>query len=302
MTSSFALVCSRWGWPLRSSLSDGKVYMPAPPLSSSWIGRLIGGSSGSVADRLGAGPARANRTGSALRRGLGSVRARPRRRESDRCPHRRRRGPRRDWPSPRDRVVRSPRGSVPMLGGPAEQAASRSEPGCRSRRGRTAAARRRPRTDRAPAGVASPAPIRPPETERPDRASASRPTGRAGRARQHSAPPCRRATGRAARGSAPAAACGRRARTAATGNSERAVAHEQPQHSVSPTPTGPAAWNQTAIDAHQAQREDAERGTVAPVRGIQLAGGGGVAPNRASRGADPAGDGAPEKQHAADRE
>jgi hypothetical protein len=54
--------------------------------------------------------------------------------------------------------------------------------------------------------------------------------------------------------------------------------------------------------AHQAQRDDAERGTVSPVRGIQLAGRGRVPSNRASRGANRAGDGAPEKQHAADRE
>ena len=96
MTSSFACVCCRWGWPVRSSLRDGKVYMPAPPLSSNWIGWLIGGCSGSVADRLG-------RAGACAPDGWAPVRsrkdpARLRRRESGRCPHRRHREPRRDWP------------------------------------------------------------------------------------------------------------------------------------------------------------------------------------------------------------
>ena len=168
MTSSFACVCCRWGWPVRSSLRDGKVYMPAPPLSSNWIGRLIGGCSGSVADRLEPGPARARRTGWAPARspkrpartattGIGPVPASSTPRTAPRLAV-----------SARPRLW-SPAGSVPTLGGPAERAGSPSAPGRRSRRAGTAAERRRRQTDRAPAGVATPAPIRPPRAERPDR-------------------------------------------------------------------------------------------------------------------------------------
>ena len=48
MISSLAFVCSWCGLPALNAVSGGRVYRPAPLLSSSWVGRVItGGSSGS---------------------------------------------------------------------------------------------------------------------------------------------------------------------------------------------------------------------------------------------------------------
>ncbi len=81
---------------------------------------------------------------------------------------------------------------------------------------------------------------------------------------------------------------------------ERAHAHQQSQQLGQPDSDRPGRLKPERERAHQAERENAERGAVPTVRGIELAGRCGVAANRASRRADPAGDRAPEQQGAAD--
>ena len=286
--------------------AGGRVYRPAPPLSSSWVGRVIGGRS--VLDRRGLAtrglraacgrPARIRRAASVTAVGVAG------RLGSD-----------------RERVVQERVRARPVSAQPAGDRRSRGvRSAAASACSASAVASRRARSARATSsgswliGVAvttrvPKAPSRNSTSttrlagstrsswpaQHAEHAAGVRPAGvvvrRVGPQVQHPGDGQRRARRRRPAAGRGRSGCGCwRSRCTAQptsssgGSPPRALPIEQPQQAGDqPRPSEPAAANQTAIAEITAEGEHGQAGAVAAVRRVELAGGGGVATDRAGQ-------------------